>query len=386
MRRHRLLGHLAVRYFAVCLIALMVYGWLAAQAFDTALSRSTWTELEAAANLAASEAAESLAGQNQTAALEIVKRIGQNTRTRITLILPSGAVLADNRVEAGQMENHADRPEVAAALAGRPGRDARYSSTRNEQMQYAAAPIRQDGKLFGAARAARSTADIQQVYHESLGVLLVGIAIVGLAAGALGTWLASRTSRQVQPLERGAQLLSDGQRMPKLSLPETEEFAALAAALNKVSQQLEERTQRIGRQGHEQETVLASMIEGVLAVDSDERLITLNSAAADLIGSKQTDLQGKNLQEVIRNAELRRFVARALGSADPIEDDVVLLGQRQRILRVRGTALYDGTGRSVGAVIVLNDVTHYRRLENLRRDFVANVSHELKTPIASIKG
>jgi two-component system, OmpR family, phosphate regulon sensor histidine kinase PhoR len=156
--------------------------------------------------------------------------------------------------------------------------------------------------------------------------------------------------------------------------------------LNKIGDQLNERSQRIGRQGHEQEAILASMVEGVLAVDSEERLIAVNSAAAQFIGSKPAEIQGRNLQEVIRNADLRRFVKRALESPDPIEDDVHLLSESERILRVRGTALRDVAGQSVGAVIVVNDVTHYRKLENLRRDFVANVSHELKTPIASIKG
>src|SRR5690606_35914313 len=129
--------------------------------------------------------------------------------------------------------------------------------------------------------------------------------------------------------------------------------------------------------------ILASMTEGVLAVDSDERIIAINSAAASLISARQSEVQGRSLAEVLRNADLRRFVSRALRSPDPIEDDVVLHrelhNEGDRILQVRGAALRDGSGRGVGAVIVLNDVTHYRKLENLRRDFVANVSHELKT-------
>jgi two-component system, OmpR family, phosphate regulon sensor histidine kinase PhoR len=393
MQRHRLVGHLAVRYFVISLAALMVFGWWAAQAFDLALTRSTWTELEAAANLAATEVGPAVAqpgtphpGPLAQGESDAVARIALNTRTRITVVLPDGVVLLDTREAAEQLENNADRPEVAAALAGNTGHDARYSATRNEQMMYVAVPLRQEGKIVGVVRAAKSAADLQLVYHDSQRALLAGMVVVGIAAGFVGWWVARRSSRQIEPLAKGAELLAQGQRIPKLPQAEIVELATLGTALNKIARQLDERTLLIGQQGHEQEAVLASMVEGVLAVDSEQRVITLNSAAAQLIGSHQADLQGRNLQEMLRNADLRRFVARALESPDPIEDDIVLHGEGPRILQVRGTALRDTAGRSVGAVIVLNDVTRYRHLENLRRDFVANVSHELKTPIASIKG
>ncbi|HTQ39145.1 MAG TPA: ATP-binding protein [Pirellulales bacterium] len=394
MQRHRLVGHLAVRYFVLCLAALLVFGWWAAQSFNSALTRSTWTELEAAANLAATELGPLLGGEipetamGQSKAAEAVARIAQTTSTRITVVLADGQVLLDSdpREDPRQMENHSTRPEIAAALAGGVGRDTRYSETRNETMLYAAAPVRQEGKIVGAARTAMSATEVGQVYHDSQRSLLAGVAVVAIAAGLIGWWLASRSSARLQPLAAGAALLSQGERMPKLPLSEIVELAALAGALNKIAHQLDERSLRIGQQGHEQQAVLASMVEGVLAVDSEQRVITLNSAAAGLIGSSQADLRGRNLQEVLRNADLRRFVERALESPDPIEDDIVLHGEGPRILQVRGTALRDGGGRGVGAVIVLNDVTRYRQLENVRRDFVANVSHELKTPIASIKG
>ncbi len=391
MHRNRLVGHLAVRYFVVCLAALLVLGWLAARTFDRSLTRSTWTELEAAANLVAGEVADNLAAANaddRSLAVAAADRIGNATRTRITLIAPSGAVLHDNRDDAERMENHADLPEVIAARAGKQGRDTRYSNSRNVQMMYVAVPLvrESDGQLVGIARAATSSEEIERVFHESQRSLLLGIVGVATVAGLVGWWLARRTAEPVEQLCAGANQLAHGEQAGKLPPAEIEEFASLATSLNQISHLLEERTLRIGRQGHEQEAVLASMVEGVLAVDSEERVITLNSAAAELVGSRQADLYGKNLQEVIRNADLRRFVKNALDSAEPMEHDVVLHGEGERILRVRGTALRDGRGRSVGAVIVLNDITRFRHLENLRRDFVANVSHELKTPIASIKG
>jgi two-component system phosphate regulon sensor histidine kinase PhoR len=127
------------------------------------------------------------------------------------------------------------------------------------------------------------------------------------------------------------------------------------------------------------------MIEGVLAIDARQRIVGLNRAAADLLG---VDLDGsirRPLQDVVRNPDLRRFALKAIDCREPVEDDLVLRGPRDRTIRLRGTALRDVSGEG-GAVIVLNDVTDVQRLEHVRRDFVANVSHELKTPVASIKG
>jgi two-component system phosphate regulon sensor histidine kinase PhoR len=114
-------------------------------------------------------------------------------------------------------------------------------------------------------------------------------------------------------------------------------------------------------------------------------VISLNKAAAELLESNDAAI-GRSLQEVIRNVDLRRFVGESLVASHPIESDIVLHGKPDRVLQAHGTSLRDATGRGIGAVIVLNDITNFRRLENIRKDFVANVSHELKTPITSIKG
>jgi two-component system phosphate regulon sensor histidine kinase PhoR len=149
--------------------------------------------------------------------------------------------------------------------------------------------------------------------------------------------------------------------------------------------QLEDRIQTILRQSSEQNAVLASMAEGVLAVDPREKIITLNSAAADLLECNRERALGRSVQDFVLHPELRKFVSQAVTCDEPIQQDITLEAGFPRIIQARGTALGDH-GQRRGAVIVLNDVTNVRRLENLRRDFVANVSHELKTPITSIKG
>jgi two-component system phosphate regulon sensor histidine kinase PhoR len=205
------------------------------------------------------------------------------------------------------------------------------------------------------------------------------------AAVALGYLIAMRIARPVEELSRAAARLAGGADAVPMPGVETRELADLATAIGTLHSQLVERGLTIGRQGTQQQAVLGSMIEGVLAIDSRQRIVSINGAAADLLGLDAAAAIGRPLQDTVRNADLRRFALLAIDCRGPVEDDLLLRGPRDRTIRVRGTALRDVSGEG-GAVIVLNDVTDIQHLENVRRDFVANVSHELKTPVASIKG
>jgi two-component system phosphate regulon sensor histidine kinase PhoR len=215
--------------------------------------------------------------------------------------------------------------------------------------------------------------------------LLAGCLVCGAAAAAAGLALARRAVHPVRELGRAAALLAAGEVDVPLPATDLAELAELGSAIAGLRAQLVERGLLIGRQGTQQEAVLGSMIEGVLAIDARQRVVGMNRAAADLLGVDLDDVVRRPLQEVVRNPDLRRFALTAIDCREPVEDDVVLRGDRDRTLRLRGTALRDSSGEG-GAVIVLNDVTDVQRLESVRRDFVANVSHELKTPVASIKG
>ena len=180
--------------------------------------------------------------------------------------------------------------------------------------------------------------------------------------------------------------MTEGKWNARVAIPDTDELARLADSVNRLADQLQQRIGVLTQNNNEQKAVLASMAEGVLAVDSQERVISLNTASSRLLGIDTSQAQGRRLHEVVRNADLSRFISRALESRVPLEADVLLHGDRERTMQARGSALHDLEGRTIGLVVVLNDVTDFRRLEHIRRDFVANVSHELKTPITSIKG
>jgi len=156
--------------------------------------------------------------------------------------------------------------------------------------------------------------------------------------------------------------------------------------MNQMADQLDERIRTIVRQRNEQEAVLACMVEGVLAIDKQETILRFNQAAASLL-NLGSDAAGRRAREVLRKPDLLYFIDRSLSSQSPIEQQVTLMmdGQ-QRSLQAHGTPLRDALGREIGALLVFNDITRMQRLENIRRDFVANVSHELKTPITAIKG
>jgi two-component system phosphate regulon sensor histidine kinase PhoR len=124
----------------------------------------------------------------------------------------------------------------------------------------------------------------------------------------------------------------------------------------------------------------------MLACDADERIITLNQAAGSLLGLDLSAAKGHTVQEAIRNADLQRFINRILSKQREAEVEIALHGPEKKFLQISGTVLRDSEGKKIGALIVLNDITRLRHLENIRREFVANVSHELKTPITSIKG
>jgi len=385
MRPARLIARLFPAFLAVTLLALgaaLLYAEHAVRVFH---ENQTAIELEAELQLLG-DAAQARLGDG--AALQaFLAEAGRRADTRYTLIAPDGRVLADSQEDPARMENHATRPEVLAVRAGQlPARATRFSATRLETQLYTAILIGTNGAARPVRRAARPVKGLNASLRSLEGSMAcVALVIFGLAALA-SYWLARRIAQPLQALRATAEQYAAGDLSQRPPLSDIEEVAGLAEAMKTMARQLDDRIQTLSRERSESEAVLASMIEGVLAVNNTEAVIRLNRAAAALVGVTPEQAAGRDLREVVRHPVLQDFVLAALKGDKPSEQDLLLYAPDERHVAVHGTALRDAAGARIGALVVLNDVTRIRRLENLQREFVANVSHELKTPITAIQG
>ncbi len=386
MRRKRLLWKLYPAYLMIILLSIVIVTTYVSMAMKNFYLRTTADDLVVRAHLIEREVAAIFDKKSRKSLDELCKTLGRAASTRITLILPSGEVVGDSDEDPQVMENHAGRPEFKEALSGQIGVSTRYSETLQKEMMYVAIPVEKEGNIAGVVRVAIPVtaidASLTAIYRK---IALFGVFMIILAA-AISLYIARRISHPIEEIKSGAQRFAGGDLAHRLFIPDSVELQDLADALNKMAQQLGAKIRMITEQRNELETILSAMREGVIAIDSEEQILTVNKAAGSLLGIDTTTARGHTIQEIIRNADALRFITGVLTGKGDNAAEIVLLGPNNKFLQISGTLLRDSEGKKIGALTVLNDITRLRQLENIRREFVANVSHELKTPITSIKG
>lgn len=306
-----------------------------------------------------------------------VATVGRKTATRITLIDVSGNVLADSEKEARDMENHLYRPEIQAALQGEKRMSIRQSSTLKAEMMYMSVPLASDGKVVGVLRLSLFMKDLEALLDALRGDLLKIVGAVTLLALAIAFFFSRSVSRPVREFSDASARVSSGDFEVMVSTRRSGEFKDFARSFNAMTEKLKAMFGEIRVQNEEINGILASIREGLCVLDKDLRVVLCNASFRRIVRNDAPE--GRYFWEAVRSSSLAEAVRRVRETrAEAIEE--AELDERSYFCSVAHLAEGDRL------VVTLHDITEFRALEKIKKDFVVNVSHELKTPLTAIKG
>jgi len=319
-----------------------------------------------------------------------VERATRATGMRVSLIAPDGRVLADSErpgSAVATMDNHADRPEIRAALEGRVERAVRRSVTVDTPLIYVALPLTQGGRVIGVLRLAEPIRAVTASYETLRSAALAGGAVALLVALGIGIFVAGRVTRPVVEMQDVARQMSEGHFDVRAPARSPDEIGTLGRSLNVMAGRLREKIGDLEREQAKAKAVLDAMVEGVIATDGHDHIILINERARGIFGLGTARVERRPLLEVVRNVNLHDVLVAGRDAMDGgvVSREVRLPEPADRVLQVHAVGLkFPGDER--GVVVILHDITELRRLEQVRTEFVANVSHELRTPLTAIQG
>jgi two-component system, OmpR family, phosphate regulon sensor histidine kinase PhoR len=386
--RLNLFGKFAFAFLALLASVLLAVGFFAQRAFRDDYERAGFEQLTAIARIAQARLPQwtpALPGQSEDVA-PLRDWVGQIAASgaRVTVITADGRVLADSQSDPQTMENHATRPEVLEAMAQGDGHSIRHSVTINRDLLYYA--VRQNTPSGSpiVMRFALPLETVDETLSSFRRRLWLASFFILLIAGGISLLFSRSFTGRVERLKDFSRRVAEGDFRPLPREGSGDAIEALGISLNRTAARLDRTIQTLTEERNLSSAILGSMVEGVAVVNGSERLVFANPGFAEILSLDVPPTSGSALVEVMRQTELLEAVRQVLHGELRVQSEIVTGTLRQHHFAITVAAVR--AGDTTGAVVVLHDITELRRLERVRRDFVANVSHEFRTPLTAIQG
>ena len=304
---------------------------------------------------------------------------------RITIVRKDGVVFGDSHKNHLQMDNHKNRPEILEAIQFGEGTSTRFSNTiQEEQLYYALNP--NDNEKVYLIRVSVSLNELEESMTDLQSQVLIIGAIIGFFCLLISFYFSKQLTTPLEAMRIEAEkYVSTLKLSTPIPIPKTKELASLAISLNQIAMELDKRIKKMQLDKTEKESILSSMQEGLLALNKKTEILSINDIAVDYLNIKKEIAVGTEISTLSKNKKLLSIIKKVSKKNTRIQQEIVIKGNKKRHFLISGSPLKRG-GKKSGVLMLINDITLQKQLESVRQDFVANVSHELKTPITSIIG
>lgn len=315
------------------------------------------------------------------------QRMKEQTDARVTYIRADGKVLGDSNEHPSEMDNHLHREEIDQAAKQGIGSVVRFSDTIRQNIMYVAVSVKgASGQTEGYLRMAMSLQQIEGTVRQLWLFLLIGLLILFLLSGLICYRIARGITRPIERITRVARQMANQQYAARVPEAGNDEVGELARTINRMAENLQIQMQHIRENEYRLQGVLENMVSGVMMVDQRGTITLVNRSAEDILGYSSHELLNKSYLDAGFQLEFTALLADAIETHTRVREELMLHFPQEQILEVHVSPIVQGDGQRKGVLVVLHDITAVRRLERIRSEFVANVSHELKTPVAAVKG
>jgi two-component system phosphate regulon sensor histidine kinase PhoR len=313
-----------------------------------------------------------------------IDKVSSEIETRITVIDAFGTVLADSQQNPEQMENHKNRTEIKAALAGRIGRTIRYSTTLERDLLYVAVPVYNNGSIVAVVRTALPIVAVDQSLRRIGWAVGITTILFMLAAVILAIRFAKTITAPIEEMTALAKNISQGNFGKEINIYSKDEIGQLARTFSIMSKRLSVTIADLASEKNRINAILESIVDGVIAVDSRTKILFANQAAGKIFSVDTDRIVGNFFLEGIRNLELNEIIYKIIREGGSHQTEMEI--GNSRTYYVQANPITGNDLGVTGVVITMRDITEFKALQQMKTDFVANVSHELRTPLTSIKG